>query len=116
MTRVGLLLLVALVSLVACATPQVTMPAGAAAVLYANARADYAVAKVLAGQACKSGKLEGEACEALAQVDVKAKIYRDAIERALLDPTQPVDWAQVVQYSGSVVELLVKIGVLPAAP
>jgi hypothetical protein len=99
----------AVVGLSACATPQVSLPAGAACVAYGNARADYAAAKMLATQYCKSGTLPAEACETLKQVDVRAQIYRDQVEKALMDPTQPVDWPKVLQYSEEVVGILLKI-------
>jgi hypothetical protein len=102
-----------LLGLVACATPQVTMPAGVASVMYAQGRADYAVAKVLVTQACKAGKWDKAACEAAKEIDLRAQTYRSAIEGALINPTQPVDWAQVLAYTQSVSELLLKLGVLP---
>jgi hypothetical protein len=87
----------------------VSLPAGAACVAYGNARADYAAAKMLATQYCKSGALPAEACETLKQVDVRAQVYREQVEKALMDPAQPVDWPKVLQYSEEVVGVLLKI-------
>jgi uncharacterized lipoprotein YajG len=110
MKFVGLML--ALVALVGCATPQVTMPVGVASVAYAQARADYATAAILVTQACVAGKLDKQACDAAAAIDVRAKVLKQSIESALMNPSQPIDWGQVLQYTASVAELLIKVGVL----
>ncbi len=100
-------------SVAACATPQVSMPVGVAAVMYGNARADYATAKVLVTQGCAGGKLDAAACEAARQIDLRAQVYKTNIEKALTTPEQPVDWSQILQYSESVVGLLLKLGQVP---
>ena len=97
-----------------CGTPQVSMPVGTAAVMYANARADYAVAKVIITQACVNGSLDAYTCQAAKEIDVKAQVYRDAVERALMDPSRDIDWQQVMAYSETVVGLLLKIGMTVA--
>lgn len=104
------LILVCCLFAVACGTPQITMPVGTAAVMYGNARADYAVGKLIVTQACVSGKLDADTCKMAADIDVKAIVYKDAIEKALLNPSQPVDWGQVMAYSETVVGLLIKLG------
>ena len=107
-----LLLLIPLI-LISCAGPQVTMPVGVASVMYAQARADYATVKLLVIQGCAVGKWDKEACDAAKAIDIRAQTLKQAIEGSLLNPQQPVDWAQVLQYTASVAELLLKIGVLP---
>jgi hypothetical protein len=99
--------------LAGCATPQVSMPVGVASVMYAQARADYAVAKLLTIQGCASQKLDQTTCELARQIDVRAKVYKETIEASLLNPTQPVDWAQVLKYVEEVSGLLLRLGVLP---
>jgi hypothetical protein len=89
------------------------MPAGVAAVMYANARADYATAKALVVRACAEKKWTQEECEAAKQLDVRAQIYRAAIERALMQPEQPIDWAQVLQFSEEVAVLILRLGLMP---
>jgi len=112
MKKIGLFCLLFAI-LFGCATPQVSLPAGVAAVMYANARADYATAKVLITQACKAGRIDAEACEAAAQIDLRAKIYKESIEAALMNPAQPIDWAQVMKYSEEVAGLIIKLGLVP---
>jgi hypothetical protein len=91
---------------------QVTLPVGVASVAYAQARADYATATVIVTQACTAGKLSKEACASAKVIDARAQILRQSIEAALMNPSQPVDWAQVLAYTASVAELLLKLGVL----
>lgn len=112
MKLVGLLILSMV--LIGCATPQVTMPVGVASVAYAQARADYAIASVIVSRACTSGQLDAAACTSAAAIDTRAKILRQSIEAALMNPSQPIDWAQVMSYSASVAEMLIKLGVLVA--
>lgn len=104
----------AALALTGCGTPQVSMPIGTAAVMYANARADYAVAKLIVTQACASGALDASTCQTAKEVDIKAVVYRDAVERALMDPSREIDWAQVMAYSETVVGLLLKLGLTAA--
>ena len=96
-----------------CATPQVTLPAGVASIMYAGARADYATAKVLVIQACKSGKMDKDACDAAKAIDLRAQIYRQSIEGALMNPQAPIDWAQVMAYTAGVAEILLRVGLIP---
>jgi uncharacterized lipoprotein YajG len=110
MRTLGLML--ALVLLAGCAPMQVTLPVGVASVAYAQARADYATATVIVTQACKAGKLSVEACASAKLIDARAQILRQSIDSALMNPSQPVDWAQVLAYTASVAELLLKLGVL----
>jgi hypothetical protein len=42
-------------------------------------------------------------------LEVTAEVYRDQVEKALMDPTQPVDWSKVLQYSEEVVGVLLQI-------
>jgi len=98
--------------LAGCAPMQVTLPVGVASVAYAQARADYATATVIVTQACTAGKLSKEACASAKVIDARAQILRQSIEAALMNPSQPVDWAQVLAYTASVAELLLKLGVL----
>jgi hypothetical protein len=104
-------LVLSLFVLVGCAPIQVSIPAGVASVAYAQARSDYATATVIITQACKAGKLSPEACASAKQIDARAQILRASIEGALMNPTQPIDWAQVLAYTASVSELLLKLGV-----
>lgn len=107
-----LVLLALCLTLVACGAPQITIPAGQASVMYANARADYATAKIIATQACVGGKLDKQACDALGVIDLRAQTLRQSVEAALMNPTQPIDWAQVMSYTASVSEMLIKLGLL----
>ena len=109
MRTLGLIL--ALVLLAGCAPMQVTLPVGVASVAYAQARADYATAAVIVTQACKAEKLSQEACASAKIIDARAQTLRKSIESALMNPSQPVDWAQVLAYTASVAELLLKLGV-----
>ncbi len=112
MKRIGLSCLL-LVILLGCTTPQVSMPVGVASVMYAQARSDYATAKVLVSQACKSGKWDAEACEAAKQIDVRAQVYRQAIESSMMHPQQPIDWVQILQFSEAVAGLILRLGLMP---
>ena len=112
--RVAFLCLLSLTLLLSsCATPQVVLPAGVASLMYANARADYATAKVLVIQACTSGKMDKAACETAKGIDIRAQIYRTSIEGALMNPQAPIDWAQVMAYTAGVAEILLKVGLIP---
>jgi hypothetical protein len=106
-------ILVACLVLSSCASPQVTMPAGVASLMYAQARADYATASFLVSQGCKAGTLLPDACERAKQIDVRVQTYRQSIEAALMNPAQPVDWAQVLKMAEGVSTLLLGLGVLP---
>jgi hypothetical protein len=106
-------LVCALVLLVGCATPQVSLPAGVASIMYAQARSDYAVAKVVATQACAKGRLDKATCESLTLVDARTQVLRQNIEQALINPTIPIDWGQVLQYTESVMSMVLKMGLLP---
>jgi hypothetical protein len=112
MKTLGLVVMLVLL-LVGCAPTQVALPAGVAAVMYANARADYATAKVLITQACKAGRIDPDACEAATAIDLRAKIYKDSIEAAMMNPQQPIDWAQVMKYSEEVAGLIIRLGLVP---
>jgi hypothetical protein len=89
------------------------MPAGVASVLYAQARADYATGKILVTQGCLSGRWDKASCEAAREIDKRVQLHREAIERALLDQRQPIDWAQVLEYTRAVSALLIAAGMLP---
>lgn len=111
MRSIPILLLATLLS--ACAAPTVSIPVGAACIAYGQGRADYAKADLIVTQACKAGKLTADVCEMAKAIDVRAKVLRESVESALLNPAQPIDWGQVMQYSASVTELLLRVGVLP---
>jgi hypothetical protein len=107
----------------ACATPQITIPAGQAAIFYAQARSDYATAKIIVLKACggpvltpqgqvMTTYLDKESCEALRVIDIQAQTLRTAVEKALLDARAPIDWGQVMAYAATVSEMLIKLGVL----
>jgi hypothetical protein len=81
--------------------------------MYAQARSDYAVAKVVATQACAKGKLDKPTCEALTLVDARTQVLRGNIEQALMNPTIPIDWAQVLQYTEAVMGMVLKLGLIP---
>jgi hypothetical protein len=106
----GLILAVAL--LVGCGAPQITLPMGQAAIFYAQARADYATARVIITQGCSGGRIDKAACDALTVIDTRAQTLRQSVESSLANPSQPVDWAQVMSYAASVSEMLIKLGVL----
>jgi len=108
-----LVLFALLIALAACATPQVTMPSGVASVMYAHAYGDYQIAKVYVMSACASGRFDKETCEVARQIDIRAKVYKDNIEKALMDPTQPIDWGQVMQFSETAINLILKLGLMP---
>jgi hypothetical protein len=121
MKLVGLLALV--FSLVGCATPQITIPVGQAAVFYAQARADYATAKIIVLKACggpvltPQGQvvttyLDKESCAALQVIDLQAQTIRKAVEQSLMNASSPIDWAQVMSYAASVSEMLIRLGLL----
>ena len=112
MKRIGLFCL-SFAILLGCATPQVSMPVGVASIVYANARADYAMARVYISMACSAGKWDKEACEAARQIDIRAKVYRDTIEKALMNPEQTIDWAQVLKFSEEVTGIILKLGLMP---
>lgn len=108
--------------LVGCGAPQIVIPAGQAAVFYAQARADYATAKILIVQACSGPAiapqgpvttkyLDKDSCNALAAIDLQAQTLRKTVEQALLNTAAPVDWGQVMSYTASVTEMLIKLGV-----
>jgi hypothetical protein len=112
--RRALILGLILLSVTACATPQITMPMGAAAVAWGDARALYATSKAFAVQLRKDGKIDDGGWEELKALDVKAQVYRTEIERALLNPTVPPDYEKIMQYSGQAIDLLLKLGVTVA--
>jgi hypothetical protein len=99
--------------LVGCATPQVTMPVGVASVAYAQARSDYGALRVIATQACQKGKLDKATCDQLAQVDTRMQVLRQSVEKSLLDPQTPPDWAAILQYTEAVMGMVVKMGLVP---
>lgn len=119
------ILLVCLGMTVGCGAPQITIPSGQASVFYAQARADYATAKLIATRACSGpviapqGPAQGPyldkaSCDSLAAIDIQAQTLRKAVEAALMNPSQPIDWAQVMSYAASVSEMLVRLGLLAA--
>ena len=107
------LILALVVAFAGCAAPQVSMPVGVASIMYSQARSDYAVAKVVATQACAKGKLDKATCDSLAAVDARTQVLRTSIEGSLLHPEQPVDWAQVLQYTEAVMGMVLKLGLMP---
>ena len=108
-----LVLPMALLILAACAAPQVTMPSGAATVMWGNFRADYAIGKLIMTQACRGGKVDKDSCDSAKALDERAQIYRQAVEASLMNPSQPVDWQQVMQFSEAALGMLMKFGVVP---
>ncbi|MFA5058916.1 MAG: hypothetical protein WC485_12435 [Opitutaceae bacterium] len=114
MRYVLVLVVTACTILAACGTPQITMPIGAAAVAWGDARAMYATGTALAIQLRKDGKIDDAAWEDLKALDVKAKVYRQQIEKALLTPEVPVDYEKIMQYSGEAIDLLLKLGITVA--
>jgi hypothetical protein len=112
MSRMGLIGLIGLM-LTSCAAPRVSLPAGVAAVMYAQARADYATAKVLVVQACAAGRWTPDACESARQIDQRAGVLRESIERALVAVEQPIDWAAVLEYTRAVSALLTVARMVP---
>ncbi len=110
---VCLLAAVGCLSLVSCAGPEIRLPMGTVAVMYAKARSDYTLARLLVARACKVQRLDPDDCEAAAAMDVRARVYAEHIESALSHPETPIDWEQVLAYSGGVVDLLIKLGLNP---
>lgn len=111
--RATILVMCAAILFTGCATPQVTMPVGVAAIAYGQARSDYGAMRVLATQACVRGKLDKPTCEELTAVNARMQVLRQTIERSLLDPQTPVDWAAVLQYTEAVMGVMLKLGVIP---
>jgi hypothetical protein len=97
----------------ACGGPQIVIPVSTATIMWGNVRADYATAKTLITIACRTGRLEKEACEDAKQLDLRAQVYRENIEKALANPEVPIDWQQVMAVSEATVNLLLKVGLLP---
>lgn len=100
------------VVLVGCGTPQISIPMGQASIMWAQARSDYAIAKTIVAQGCTGGKIDKASCDALTAIDLRAQTVRQSVEASLANPTQPVDWGQVMSYTASVSEMLIRLGVL----
>lgn len=114
MTRSGVLFVLLSAVLVACGTPQISLPMGQAAIMWGQARADCGAAKMIIAQGCAGGKIDKASCDALAAIDLRAQTVRQSVEQSLANPSQPVDWQQVMTYSASISEMLIRLGVLAA--
>lgn len=110
----GVLCLVLVGCVAGCATPEVRIPVGAAAIGYANGVGMYATGRMMAIQMRRDGKIDDGAWEELKAMDMKAHLLKTEVEKALLDARAPVDWEKVMAYTNSSVELLMKLGVLVA--
>lgn len=97
-----------------CAAPQITIPMGQAAIAWGEVRSDYATGKAIVTFACVGGKIDKAGCEALSEIDKRAQVKREVIEKSLANPSTPVDWGQVMSYMSSVTEMMIKLGVLVA--
>ncbi len=106
------ILLVCLGMTLGCASPQVSMPVGVAAIGLANGVEMYTVGRMTALQMRRDGKIPDDVWEDLKAIDIRAKILKSEVEKALLDAKAPIDWEKVILYTQSSVDLLIKLGAM----
>jgi hypothetical protein len=106
-------LILALVLLAGCAAPVIQIPMGAAAVAWGEGRATYATVRAIAIQLRKEGKIDDAGWEAMKAEDIKAKVLKEFIEKALLNPVEPIDYAKIMAYTTGALELMMRVGLVP---
>jgi hypothetical protein len=109
----GLALLLVL-GVTACGPPVIKMPVGAAAIGYAHGVELYTTGKLIAVQLRTEKKISDPQWEELKALDVKATTMRAELEKALLNPTQEVDYEKILAYTAQTAELLMKLGIIVA--
>lgn len=115
MRRVALAL-TALVILVGCAAPSVSVSQGQAALLYADAREFYGRVAGPLELACVGQRVPPPLCTDLKRLQERLQAVDPQIRQALLTPKAPVDFAVLEKIFGAVLTVGSLVGRLYGLP